>query len=137
MSPNSPYETSCYYCLGLTLCYKFCKFKVTNAPVFSFSKDGKDDLAVAKVEFYMQQQDSNPSLTTKFVCEGFNITGDCKQVEHSATDSKPKVIFWDRILLVRNQMHPCHLSFFRIPDISHQSNWLSQAAQIWPLDFCR
>jgi hypothetical protein len=53
---------------------------VTNAPVFSVIKDGKDDLAVASVEFYMQRQDSNPSLTTKFVCEGFNITGDCKQV---------------------------------------------------------
>ena len=54
---------------------------MTTAPVFSVIKDGKEDLTVASVEFYMQRQDSNPSVTTKFACEAFNITGDCKQVK--------------------------------------------------------
>lgn len=52
--------------------------QVTSAFQFSVIKDGKDDVAVSNVEFYMTQQDSQPSLTTKYACEGFSFKGECK-----------------------------------------------------------
>ncbi len=51
---------------------------MTNAFQFSVIKDGKDDMAVSNVEFHMSQQDSQPAMTSKYVCEGFNFSGDCK-----------------------------------------------------------
>jgi hypothetical protein len=52
--------------------------QVTSAFQFSVIKDGKDDMAVSNVEFHMSQQDSQPAMTSKYVCEGFNFSGDCK-----------------------------------------------------------
>ena len=43
---------------------------VDPSPVFSLIKDVKDDLAVG---FYMQRLDSFLSVTTKLVCEDFEI----------------------------------------------------------------
>ena len=45
-------------------------FQLTPAPVFSVIEDVKDDLAV---EFYTQRLDSFLSVTTKLVCEDFEI----------------------------------------------------------------
>ena len=53
-------------------------FQVTSAFQFSVIKNGKDDMAVSNVEFHMSQQDSQPPMTSKYVCEGFNFAGDCK-----------------------------------------------------------
>ena len=53
-------------------------FQATSTLQFSVIKDGKDDMAVTNVEFYMSQQDSQPATTSKYACEGFSFTGDCK-----------------------------------------------------------
>ena len=53
-------------------------FQVTNAFQFSIIKDGKDDMAVSNVEFHMTQQDSQPAMISKYACEGFSFTGECK-----------------------------------------------------------
>ena len=51
---------------------------MTSALQFSVIKNGKDDVAVTNVDFFMTQQDSSPSLTTKYTCEGFSFKGECK-----------------------------------------------------------
>jgi len=56
----------------------FQLWQVTSALQFSLIKDGKDDVAVTNVDFFMTQQDSSPSQTTKYTCEGFAFKGECK-----------------------------------------------------------
>ena len=52
------------------------QYKITRAPIFSISKNGKDDLKVTKSTFYMRRADTQ--TTTKYDCGPFEIKGDCK-----------------------------------------------------------
>ena len=52
------------------------QYKITRAPIFSVSKNGKDDLKVTKSTFYMRRVDTQ--TTTKYDCGPFEIKGDCK-----------------------------------------------------------
>ena len=51
-------------------------FQITNAPVFSLSKKGKDNLDVRSSTFHMRRMDTDQE--TKYTCGSFKLTGDCK-----------------------------------------------------------
>jgi len=51
-------------------------YKITNAPVFSLSKKGKDNLVVRSSEIHMKRMDTGAE--TKYNCGGFELKGDCK-----------------------------------------------------------
>jgi len=51
-------------------------YKITNTPIFSISKNGRDSLKVRSTTFYMKRLDDNQ--TTKYDCGPFELKGDCK-----------------------------------------------------------
>ena len=51
-------------------------FQITNSPVFSLSKKGKDNLVVRSSEIHMKRMDTGAE--TKYNCGGFELKGDCK-----------------------------------------------------------
>lgn len=72
---------------------KTLQLKVTNAPVFSVSKNGKDNLTVRSVTFYMIRSDNGE--TTKYECGGFTLTGDCKTASlcrHTFSNCRPSMV---------------------------------------------
>ena len=54
------------------------QYKITRAPIFSVTKNGKDNLVVRSSTFYLRRQDSDTAQTTKYECGPFEIKGDCK-----------------------------------------------------------
>jgi len=51
-------------------------YKVTDSPIFSITKNGKDSLIVRDSTFYMTRLDNGQ--TTKYSCGPFELKGDCK-----------------------------------------------------------
>jgi len=74
-------------------CGKDKLYKITNAPLFSMTKNGKDDLVVRQSTFYMRRLDNGQ--TTKYACGPFNLKGDCKDgafCTHTFTNCKSSVV---------------------------------------------
>ena len=56
--------------------HKIIIFQISNAPVFSISKNGKDNLVVRSSTIHMRRLDSGQE--TKYDCGGFEFKVDCK-----------------------------------------------------------
>ena len=68
-------------------------YKITNAPIFSITKNGKDNLIVRDATFYMKRLDNGQ--TTKYACGKFELKGDCKNgtfCTHTFTNCKKSTV---------------------------------------------